>query len=344
MHQPLVFESFTQAYYALVADTYAGYEYETAPREMKIRENLFTSFAITNPRDRLLFIPERKFSLQYVMAEILWYLSGNNETEWISAYSSFWKDISDDDKTANSAYGARIFKAHPYHDGSVFVPSKTRPDYVERVVMPEGWSQWEYVKQELTKDPDSRRAVIHIRQPQDSYLAQKDVPCTLNLQFFIRENKLHMIVQMRSNDLILGTALDVPAFTFMQELMALELGVDVGVYYHTSNSMHVYERHYDMCEKILNAETTLSSTAMPALKEKPPIDALMDLERRARKATTSQELIVIGSEARSYSDILWTDWAHILLSHRAKKIGDADLERWFNEGLTLKCFKDLVDK
>jgi thymidylate synthase len=344
MRQPLVFESFTQAYYALVADTYAGYEYETAPRGMKIRENLFTSFAITNPRDRLLYIPDRKFSLQYVMAEILWYLSGNNETAWISNYSSFWKDISDDGVTANSAYGARIYKAHPYQNGSAFMPHPEREGYVQRNDMPQGWTQWKFVKEELTKDPDSRRAVIHIRQPQDSYLAKKDVPCTLNLQFFIRDKKLHMIVQMRSNDLILGTALDVPAFTFMQELMALELGLDVGTYYHTSNSMHVYERHYDMCEKILNADTTLASTAMPALKEAPPIDKLMDLERRARLATKSQELIILGSEARMYSDILWTDWAHILLAHRAKKIGDAALEKWFNEGLTLKCFKDLTEK
>lgn len=329
MRQPLIFESFTQAYYALVADTYAGYEYETAPRGMKIRENLFTSFAITNPRDRLLYIPERKFSLQYVMAEILWYLSGNNETKWIENYSSFWSQISDDGVTANSAYGARIFLPHERIGGW-----KAPPD----------WNQWEFVKEELKADPDSRRAVIHIRTAQDSFLAKKDVPCTLSLQFFIRDSKLHMIVQMRSNDLILGTALDVPAFTFMQELMALELGVDVGVYYHTSNSMHVYERHYDMCEKILNAETTLASTVMPPLKEKPPIDKLMDLERRGREATTSGELILLGNEARAYSDVLWTDWAHILLAHRAKKIGDADLERWFNEGLTLKCFKDLVEK
>lgn len=328
-----MFESFTQAYYALVADTYAGYEYETAPRGMKIRENLFTSFAITNPRDRLLYIPDRKFSLQYVMAEILWYLSGNNETDWISNYSAFWKDISDDGKTANSAYGARIYKHHPYH---VCVGSETP--------MSQRPTQWEYVKEELTKDPDSRRAVIHIRQPQDSHMAKKDVPCTLNLQFFIRDKKLHMIVQMRSNDLILGTALDVPAFTFMQELMALELGLDVGTYYHTSNSMHVYERHYDMCEKILNAETTLASTAMPALKEMPPVADLMDLERRAQLATSSQELIILGSEARMYTDVLWTDWAHILLAHRAKKIGDKTLEAWFNEGLTLKCFKDLTEK
>jgi len=334
MQPTLVFESFTDAYYALVDTTYNGYEYETAPRGLKIRENLFTSFVITNPRDRMLYVPERNFPLDYVMAEILWYVSGNNETDWISNYSSFWKAISDDGKTANSAYGARIFKQHSYQspfdcNGSTF---------------PDGWSQWKYIKEELTRDPDSRRAVIHIRQPQDSYLAKKDVPCTLNLQFFIRDKKLHLVVQMRSNDLILGTALDVPAFTFMQEMMAMELGVELGYYYHTSNSMHVYDRHYKMCEDILANASGKQQVrhAMPKLPGAPPIKELMELEAQARVATTSERLVIIGSSARHFGDALWTDWAHILLAHRAKKLGFAELEKWFHEGLNTACFKELA--
>lgn len=340
---PLVFDNFTQAYYALVDATYNQADYETAPRGMKIRENLFTSFVITNPRDRLLFIPERNFPLDYVMAEILWYISGNNKTEWISNYSSFWKNISDDGVTANSAYGARIFVPHRYHN-NVVLGNKFADGVPRSEVPPAGWSQWQFIKEELTKDPDSRRAVIHIRQPQDSYLAQKDVPCTLSLQFFIRDQKLHLVVQMRSNDLILGTALDVPAFTFMQEMMAMELGVELGYYYHTSNSLHVYERHYDMCEKILtNAyKNPLVVTAMPKLPGNPPTDALMDLERRAREANTSEELIAVGSSARMLEDPLWIDWAHILCAHRAKKLDRKDLEKWFYEGLSTLCFKEMT--
>jgi thymidylate synthase len=324
----LVFENFTQAYYALVDATYNQADYETAPRGMKIRENLFTSFVITNPRDRLLYVPERNFPLDYVMAEILWYISANNETDWISNYSSFWKNISDDGVTANSAYGARIFVPHERIGGWK---------------APVDWNQWDYVKEELKADPDSRRAVIHIRTAQDSFLAKKDVPCTLNLQFFIRDEKLHLIVQMRSNDLILGTALDVPAFTFMQEMMAMELGLDVGFYYHTSNSMHVYERHYQMCEDILkNASGKQQvATAMPKLPGKPPIDALMMLEEEARKVETHDDLVRIGNTARLMDDPLWTDWAHILCAHRAKKLGLKDLEKWFYEGLSTACFKEL---
>jgi len=332
MQQMMVFESFTDAYYALVQGTYEGYDYETAPRGMKIRENLFTSFVITNPRDRLLYVPERNFPLDYVMAEILWYISGNNETAWISTYSKFWEAISDDGKTANSAYGARIFKQHEYHD------AWTSADTLI------SWNQWQYVKDELTRDRDSRRGVIHIRQPQDSMLAVKDMPCTLNLQFFIRDEKLHLIVQMRSNDLILGTALDVPAFTFMQEMMAMELGLELGFYYHTSNSMHVYDRHYKMCEDILSNASgkTQMRHAMPRLPGPPPIEEMMIFEAQGRAATTSDELVKIGSAARMLSDVLWTDWVHILLAHRAKKLGMTDLETWFREGLSIACFKELT--
>jgi len=340
MQPILVFDSFTDAYYALVETTYNGYEYETAPRGMKIRENLFTSFVITNPRDRLLYVPERNFPLDYVMAEILWYISGNNETSWISNYSAFWKAISDDGRTANSAYGARIFKNHPYHQSEAYEDGK----YVWREGDVEPWTQWQYVKDELTKDPDSRRAVIHIRVPQDSINAVKDVPCTLNLQFFIRDQKLHLVVQMRSNDLILGTALDVPAFTFMQEMMANELGLELGFYYHTSNSMHVYERHYQMCAEIL-ANTSGKQHVrhpMPRLEGPPPIEALMKIEADGRAATTTQELVIIGSNARLLEDPLYVDWAHILLAHRAKKLGFSDLEKWFHEDLRTACFKELT--
>lgn len=338
MRHGLVFENFTQAYYALVVDTFAGFEYETAPRGMKIRENLFTSFVITNPRDRLLYIPERKFPLDYVMAEILWYLSGNNQTAWISNYSKFWEAISDDGIIANSAYGARIFVPHSYHtavqqfDGTC-----------ERIAKI-GWTQWEYVKQELKSDPDSRRAVIHIRQPQDSIAAKKDVPCTLNLQFFIRDKKLHLVVQMRSNDLILGTALDVPAFTFMQEMMAMELDVELGYYYHTSNSMHVYERHYKMCEDILlnSDKNQMVATEMPALPGRPPIVELMELEANARAASSVEELCNVVEKVDSLENSLWIDWGLILCAHRAKKMDNRELEKRIHDRLTSKCFKELV--
>jgi thymidylate synthase len=233
-HHIRKYKSFDHAFVDLachLADIQPGYNYETptyvsAPRGMQIKEQLFASFLVEDPRNRLLAVPDRKFSTEYLAAELIWYLSGNNKLEWIGRHASFWQGIANADKTVNSAYGHRIF--------------------LSRGGQP---SQWERVKAELEKDPDSRRAVIHIKSESDS-LESSDVPCTMTLQFFIRNKKLHLQTHMRSNDLILGLSYDLPAFTLMQELMALDLDLELGSYCHSAGSLHVYERHYEMLNAI----------------------------------------------------------------------------------------------
>ena len=313
-----VYEDFTSCYLDLARQVYEDPDYESAPRGMAIKEKLACKFTITNPLDRLPYVPVRKFSTTYVVAELLWYLSGNNETEWIANYSSFWRNISDDGKTANSAYGARIFKPHPRIAGGSF-------------------SQWDYIKNELKNDPDSRRAVVHIRSPWDSVEAKLDVPCTLSLQFFIRDEKLHLVAHMRSSDLILGIAYDIPAFTMLQELMAFELGIDVGAYTHVSNSLHIYERHYEMVEKMLQKDAIKTALElhrkigpMPAVTTTPPITFLFALEEEIRNAedvSVLQDIITSAPALLRTEDSYWTDWVKVLVAHRCGKLGLKDEKR-----------------
>lgn len=303
------------AYAALVGDVYTNPDYESAPRGLKIKEKLGISFMIENPRDRLLFIPARNFSISYMVAELIWYLSANDKTDWISYYAPFWASISDDGKTANSAYGARIFKPHKYFQ-------RHGDDFT---------SQWDYVKKELTEDKDSRRAVIHIRMPHDSFLAKKDVPCTLTLQFFIRENKLHLITSMRSSDLILGIAYDVPAFTFMQELLANQLNVKLGTYTHVSNSLHIYERHFEMAEKIIKEpffDMFLGQEYFQPMHPIPQIqmDDILSYESALREAKSLLHTSIIVEEIIDEQSNLgyWKDWLLILAHYKLIKEKNED--------------------
>jgi len=292
-------------------------DFISSPRGMKIKEKLGVQFRIRNVRDRLPCIEARNFSLSYFVAETLWYMSGSNSTEWISRYASFWKDISDDGKTANSAYGARIFKLHPrIADG--------------------GLNQWEYVKSELKRDSDSRRAVIHIRTPDDSLHAVKDVPCTLALQFFIREGKLHLHVNMRSSDIILGIAYDVPAFTTMQEILANELNVELGEYVHTSNSLHCYERDFEMLDAIACSSDNFGRP-MPAYPRSFPIHDLMRVEEHVHSMNDGEFMDGIMPLSPGLSDAmedpaacqLVNDWKNILCSFRARKMKDHQLAQQY---------------
>lgn len=316
-----VYNNFTEAYYGLLQDVYDNPDFVSSPRGLKIKEKLGVRFEILNPRNRLPFISERNFSVSYVVAEALWYFAGLDSTDWITNYSSFWSKISDDGKTANSAYGARIFKPHPR------IAKQTSNN----------WTQWQGVIDELISDNDSRRAVIHIRSPLDSLLAKKDVPCTLTLQFFLRDDKLYLVVSMRSSDLVLGIGNDIPAFTLFQEAMALELSkrlgktISLGSYVHVSNSLHLYERNFIQVENILKGKSAYFSTSvpeMPLMPTLPPSDELLIYEKDLVSATTPLQIrsIVYKCELCGYDDY-WLDWIRLLASHRAAKLGELELQQ-----------------
>jgi thymidylate synthase len=303
------YASFTEAYLDQIRNTYERPEHESSPRGMKVKEVLGASFRITDPRDRLPRLKGRGFNVSYVIAEAIWYLAGLESTSWIANYSKFWNDISDDGLTANSAYGARIFKPH---------------GRIAKDVNPL-WTQWQYIIEELTADPDSRRAVVHIRSPHDSLLAKKDVPCTLTLQFLLRDDKLHLVVSMRSNDIILGMPNDVPAFTLFQELMALELSealsrpIEPGHYTHQGNSIHAYERHFGMVETILASNTgELVRSPMPRMPGRPPLERLLSFEARCRVANSAGELETLLDNVGLHP--YYHDWCILLALHRVKRL------------------------
>lgn len=305
------YKNFTEAYVDILKDVYNTPEFTSSPRGMKVKEVLGYQFRITNPLHRIPYVSGRDFSIHYMIAELLWYLSGNDSTEWISNYSSFWSKISDDGRTANSAYGARIFKPHSRISSTI----------------DQTWTQWRYVVDELKKDPDSRRAVVHIRSPQDSLLAKLDVPCTLSLQFFLRDDKVYMVTSMRSSDVVLGIAYDIPAFTLFQELLALqltkELGRQIGLgdYMHLSASLHVYERHFKMVEKIIDEDKPTNYTdilEMPKMPNDPPLEDLLAFESDVRNAQDAGQLT--STLSRYVLPDYWKDWCKVIASHRASKL------------------------
>ena len=307
------FSDFTECYISLIDKVYNEPEYESAPRNQNIKEVIGASFTIEDPRCRIPFTVGRKFSMSYMVAELVWYLSGNNSTEWISNHSGFWKNISDDGVTANSAYGARLFRPNEKIAGGRL-------------------TQIDYILDELRRDSDSRRAVLHIRVPDDSIDAKLDVPCTLALQFFIRDGKLHQVANMRSSDLIFGIAYDIPAFTLFQEMIANELGVGLGSYTHVSNSLHIYERHFEMAEEILNAVNVTTSKSfnrqvgeMPAFSQgvKQMLGGakqLSDVETQIQTCATEAEVLRLVDESLNSFAQPFSDWLRVLAAARLKKI------------------------
>ena len=177
---------------------------------------------LTNPRGRLgrSVARSRAFS---AIGELTWYLSGSDELAHIEHYIPAYREFSDDKNTLAGAYGPRIFDpARAQGDG-------TFDDEWNRVIA-------------LLKDrAGSRNAVIQIYANKDGRAAGLDIPCTCMLQFAIRRERLEMHVHMRSNDAFLGLPHDIFAFTMLQEIAARELGIEIGKYYHSVASLHLYD-------------------------------------------------------------------------------------------------------
>lgn len=203
---------------------------------------------IEDPTRCILKSKIRNLPMRYMIGELLWYLSGNPSLKAIQLYTNAWDRMSDDGETVNSNYGHRIQHALCEVSGDTF-------------------DQLKMVEQLLKKDPNSRQAVIHIKQARNlmSY-PTNDVNCTVCLQFFIRNEKLYMTTYMRSNDLWMGFPNDIFQFTAMQIYLAMKLGYQLGSYTHIAGSLHLYDRDYQTALKNIDKATNTVVDGTSAVK------------------------------------------------------------------------------
>ena len=108
--------------------------------------------------------------------------------------------------------------------------------------------QLPYIARELGNDMYSRRAVLTIWRPRP--YPSRDVPCTVSLQWLIRDDQLHCIANMRSNDIWLGTPYDIFTFSMISHYIIAEFKRSVnedmgpGILYLNASSLHLYEGNW----------------------------------------------------------------------------------------------------
>lgn len=276
--------------------------YSANPRGAATKELLNYNITLTDPRNRVITFPDRKTSTRYLLGEFIWYLSGSADPKGILPYAKFWEGIRNSGEqidyhkgTVNSNYGARIFGRSNLPSFLLQTTSVTASHH--------SVNQWESTKTLLLKDKDSRQAIMNIHLPSDRHDGNKDVPCTLSLQWIIREERLHLIVNMRSNDVILGFTNDVFQFTMLQEAMLLQLraaypDLQLGHYYHNAGSMHIYERHFDMAERIINTKNAYDLSMIPMDRfDEEIISALISVEQEWQLAGATSEFDFAQVEA-----------------------------------------------
>ena len=228
---PHVEQNFHDTYLTVLDAVTNHTEHTTSSRGNDSAELTNVSFRIADPRDRLPFLWQRPVNIVFNLAETLWYAAGRDDLDMIGYYAPGMAKHSADGKTlTGTAYGTRMFAP----DG-------------------QNVTQWVRVLELLRADPDSKRAVLGIYRPEELTVPDNpDVSCTVAAQFLLRDGRLNLTCHMRGNDAYRGMVSDVFAFTFLQELAACQLGVELGHYTHHVASMHVNDRDSETVRRVLN--------------------------------------------------------------------------------------------
>jgi thymidylate synthase len=170
---------------------------------------------------------------KYIERELEWYMSESLYVDDIPGETpQIWKDISSNEGKINSNYGWCIYSE-------------------------ENGNQYKHVLRELRNNPNSRRAAMIYNRPSMhldySRDGMSDFMCTFANTFMIRDGKLISHYVMRSNDAVFGYNNDVAWAKFVQGQLAYDLEVEVGDLIWTATNLHVYERHFEFIEALINA-------------------------------------------------------------------------------------------
>lgn len=240
-----------RAYHSLI-DKMIRHGESASPRGVRTLELVNASLVLRDPTDRVVPDRGRRANVAFGIAE--WYslMFGIDSIAFFSRFIENYADYSTDGDVLDGAYGTRV-------NYSIVTPHGLSTRQV---------SQVDAIVDKLRVDKDSRQAVISIYSSDDLTLGTggKNTPCTLTLQFLVRNDELHLIVNMRSSDVFKGLTYDVMVFTFLQEYVARRLDLPLGKYIHNAASLHMYDADFKLVERLTRQRWPQTMDPMPRIE------------------------------------------------------------------------------
>jgi len=164
----------------------------------------------------------------YIDAELRWYESEStniNDIHEDKEPPQAWKYSANKHGEINSNYGHLIYSDKFFN-------------------------QYERALWELDENQDSRRASMIYTRPsiwvEYDENGKNDFICTNSVTYYIRNEELQAVVQMRSNDVVFGYKNDYAWQYTVLENMANDLGINPGFITWQVQNLHVYERHFHL--------------------------------------------------------------------------------------------------
>ncbi|HIS33567.1 MAG TPA: thymidylate synthase [Candidatus Avirikenella pullistercoris] len=184
----------------------------------------------------------KKLHLRSIIHELLWFLSGNTNIQYLHDNKvTIWDEWADKDGNLGPVYGHQ-WRSWDGPNGQVI-------DQIAQVV------------ETIKKNPDSRRIIVSAWN-----VAEIDKmalpPCHALFQFYVADGKLSCQLYQRSADVFLGVPFNIASYALLTMMIAQVTGLGCGEFIHTLGDAHLYLNHLDQAR----LQLTRTPRPLPVMK------------------------------------------------------------------------------
>ena len=187
----------------------------------------------------------KKLHLRSIIHELLWFLKGETNVEYLHANNvTIWDEWADENGDLGHIYGYQ-WRSWPIQDGRSI-------DQITNVV------------RTIRENPDSRRHIVsawNVGELDKMALP----PCHLLFQFYVAGGKLSCQLYQRSCDIFLGVPFNIASYALLTLMTAQVTGLEPGEFVHTLGDAHIYLNHIDQ----VKLQLTRDPYPLPQMKINP---------------------------------------------------------------------------
>ena len=177
-------------------------------------------------------ITTKKLHLRSIIIELLWFLRGSSNVQYLRDNSvTIWDEWADEHGELGPVYGVQ-WRSWPAPDGGTI-------------------DQMSQVLREIKQNPDSRRLLVSAWNVGDIPKMALP-PCHLLFQFYVAQGKLSCQLYQRSCDIFIGVPFNIASYALLTHMVAQQCDFEVGDFVWTGGDCHIYSNHFDQVREQLS--------------------------------------------------------------------------------------------
>lgn len=203
-------------------------------------------------------VTTKKCHLRSIIHELLWFLSGDTNTQYLTDNKvTIWDEWADQDGDLGPVYGFQW-----RHWGAQW----------KKGVVEGGVDQIHEVVEQIRTQPHSRRHIVSAWNVSD--LKEMALPpCHALFQFYVHgDRRLSCQLYQRSADLFLGVPFNIASYSLLLMMVAQVTDLKPGEFVHTFGDLHLYKNHLDQARLQLSR----APRSLPRMEIDPSVRELRD--------------------------------------------------------------------